>query len=227
MPPAMIELVLILFGAQAVQRKWPFIGFIGLIWMAIGLFFFINAFTGEARIASLYFVLPLALDGALSLAAVAGSSGAGKSLRYTKAAAFILIAVLVAVHPRHGEMIVGLLVGTFLVADAGLRAAGAYVVRFHAWRRVMVYAGIEFLLGLWSFLPWPSHWRGEIGSDIGLLLMVSACSICGFAWRLAWLPPGISMSRIVTEGLRHLEPQPRFMKAPASDGVSPLAGQRI
>jgi uncharacterized membrane protein HdeD (DUF308 family) len=195
----MIEILLILFGGEATRRRWWLVALVGGLWMALGAYFFINAFTAEQRINPVYFAVPLLVDGLLSFASAFGKAGAGKRLRFGKAAVFIIIGFLIIGTAGRGEMIVGLLVGTFLVVDAGWRGTSAYVVRYSGWRRMIVLACIEFLLGLWSFLPWPSHWQGEVGSDVGLLLMISAANICWMAWRLASLRPGQPISRPVAQ----------------------------
>jgi hypothetical protein len=193
----MIEVLLILFGGEAARRRWWLVALVGGLWMGLGAFFFINAFTVEQRINPIWFALPLLIDGVLSFASAFGKAGAGKRLRFGKAAIFLVIGVLIIGTAGRGEMIVGLLVGTFLVVDAGWRGTSAYVVRYPGWRRMIALAVVEFLLGLWSFVPWPTHWQGEVGSDVGLLLMISATNICVMAWRLASLPPGQPISRTV------------------------------
>lgn len=193
----MIEILLILFGGEATRRRWWLVAVVGGLWMALGAFFFINAFTGEQRINPVWFALPLLIDGLLSFASAFGKAGTGKRLRFGKAAIFIAIGVLIVGTAGRGEMIVGLLVGTFLVVDAGWRGTSAYIVRYPGWRRMIAIACVEFLLGLWSFVPWPSHWQGEVGSDVGLLLMISAANTCAMAWRLASLRPGQPISRTV------------------------------
>jgi uncharacterized membrane protein HdeD (DUF308 family) len=205
----MIEVLLILFGGEATRRRWWLVALVGGLWMALGAFFFINAFTAEHRINPVWFALPLLIDGVLSFASAFGKAGAGKRLRFGKSAIFIVIGVLIIGTAGRGEMIVGLLVGTFLVIDAGWRGTSAYIVRYPGWRRMIALACIEFLLGLWSFVPWPSHWQGEVGSDVGLLLMISAANICWMAWRLASLRSGQPISRSVARWVGGEQAPPR------------------
>lgn len=196
----MIEVASILIGAETIRRRWWVIAAVGLSWMALGAFFFVNAMMEELRINDVYFVIPLLVDGSLSLAAAFNSSGTGRKVRFAKAAAFLAIALLVIFEHGHSAMIIGFVAGTYLIIDAVWRAASAYVVRFRRWRLSLFNAGIEFLLGAWSFVPWPTQWQGEVGIDVGLLLMVSALGICGMAWRIVRLPPGTPMSRILSDG---------------------------
>lgn len=197
----MIEILLILFGGEATRRRWWLVALVGSAWMLLGAYFFINAFTAEQRISPIWFALPLLLDGTLSLVSAFGTAGTSKRLRLGKASIFLFVGFLIIGTTGRGEIVVGLLVGTFLVVDAGWRGTSAYVVRYPGWRRSILFAVVEFLLGVWSFLPWPSHWQGEIGSDVGTLLMVSAANICLMAWRLWSLQPGSSISRPVARWL--------------------------
>lgn len=191
----MTELLLILFGGTAVRRRWWMVALAGAAWLLLGAFFFINAFTEEHRIRGVYFAIPLLVDGALSLLSAIGRPGASRSLRLAKAAVFLTIALLIVVTAGRGEFIIGLIAGTFLIVDAGWRATSAYLVRFFGWRRAIVFSAVEFVLGVWSFLPWPTYWQGEVGGIVGLLLMVSASRVCLMAWRLARLRPGMPVSR--------------------------------
>lgn len=195
----MTEILMILYGAEAARRRWWLVALLGGAWMLLGAFFFVNAFTADQRINPVYFAIPLLLDGGLSFVSAFGRAGAARSLRFGKAAVFVLIAVLIIGTAGRGEFVVGLLVGTFLVGDAIWRAASAHVVRYRGWRRSIAVAVVEFLLGIWSYLPYPSGWQGEVGSDVGMLIMISAAHICATALRIARLRPGIPVSRAVAE----------------------------
>ncbi len=193
----MIELAAILIGAEEVRRRGWLLALAGALWMALGAFFFLDALVDEWRISDIWFVVPLVIDGCFSLAGAFSSAGAGRGLRLTRAAAFLGIALLMIVGHSHSAMIIGFVAGTYLIVDALWRAASAWVVRFAGWRLSLFNAGIEFLLGAWSYVPWPTQWQGEVGMDVGLLLMVSAFDLCGLAWRILRLPAGTPMTAIL------------------------------
>jgi uncharacterized membrane protein HdeD (DUF308 family) len=211
----MIELFLLLIGAPAIRRKWWVLWLIGVIWMAIGVFFFIDAFDDEIRIPPTYFTIPLLIDAAFSMTAAFNQMGKARLLRFAKAGVSVGVVLLIIDAPWHHDMYVGLLVGAFLVADAMWRATSAYVVRYARWRLSVVNAAVEFLLGLWSLSPWPTQWQGEVGSDVGLLLLVSAAGLCGLALRLRNLPPGVPLATILTRGW----PSHRDEAASAADSL--------
>ena len=195
----MIELFLLLIGARVVRRKWWILFLLGAAWMALGAYFFADAFT-DTRIPATYFALPLLLDAAISLVAAVSAAGAERKLRIAKAVLFTAIALVLIEAPWHVDMIVGMLAGTFLLADASWRAASALVVRYAGWRLSLWAAAFEFLLAITSYLPFPTNWAGEAGADVGLLLMVSAFGLCGLALRLRRLPSGLPISAMLTRG---------------------------
>lgn len=195
----MIELFLLLIGGHALRRKWWVLFVIGSLWMALGLYFFADSFT-DSRIPATYFAVPLLLDAAISMIAGFYTVRTERSLRFGKAAVLVVIALVIVEAPWHSDMIVGFLSGIFMVADASWRAASAWVVRFARWRLSIAGAVIEFLMGVWSFIPWPTNWAGEAGGNVGLLLMVAAAGLCSIALRLRRLPPDMPMSTVLTRG---------------------------
>lgn len=183
----MIQIMTLLLGPQALRRRWWVVGSFGALWFAIGLFFFVNAMFDEFRIAPRWFAIPLLIDGALSLIAAIPTRGTARRIRLIKAAVFLLLGVLVLT-TRHAGILIGIIIGLALMADGAWRGASAYVVRFQGWRVSFGYGVFEFIMGLWSLVPWPTYYEGEIGADIGLLLMMSAVNVCLIARALRRLP---------------------------------------
>ncbi|WP_255569367.1 HdeD family acid-resistance protein [Neoroseomonas alba] len=173
---------------------------LGLVWMAVGALLFVNAAMEDLRIPPIYFTIPLLIDAAVSLIAGLGGVGAYRGLRFGKATLLVAVSLLIVLRPGGSDIAIGLLVGVILVVDSIWRATSAYVVRFAAWRRSLVAAGFEFLLGIWSFVPWPTQWQGEVGLDVGTLMMVTGASVAGLALKLRRLPPGLPISRVLSNG---------------------------
>jgi len=192
----MIELILILLGASTVRGKWWIIGLVGLAWTSLGVFFFVNAMIPEIRVQPLYFAVPPAIDCLFCLLGAFGTKGGLRLLRLGKAAVLAVICAAIFLYPWQSGMIVGLLIGTILVVDALWRGTVAYMVRYTGWRRSISFAVIEFVLGLWSYIPWPTNWDGEVGADVGTLLTVSGLGACVLARRLQRLRPGESVAEI-------------------------------
>ncbi|CAH2603329.1 Protease [Rhodovastum atsumiense] len=219
----MTELLLLLIGAQVVREKWRTIGYIGLAWLLVGAFFFVDALLDEFRIWPVYFAIPLLLDAGVSF--VAGLSGidSRRGLRFAKAAILAVISLLIILRPWGSDIVIGFLVGILLVLDAGWRAASATVVRFPRWRGALGVAVFEFALGVWSFVPWPTGWQGEVGLDVGTLMMVTAISLLVLAWRIRRLPAGMPMSRLLSDGW----PRGRWPDAAGEAPVPAMAGNLV
>jgi hypothetical protein len=64
----------------------------------------------------------------------------------------------------------------------------------------MGFAVVEFFAGLWSLVPWPTHWAGEVGEDAGKLFILSAVGVCVLALRIKRLPPDRSVLSILDRG---------------------------
>lgn len=188
---------------------------LGLLWLFLGIFFIIDALVEEIRIPSIYFTIPLFLDGTWSLFAGFSKSGATRSLRLAKAGVFYFIILVIFASPAHGDMVIGLIAGTFLVVDACWRGASAFVVRFEGWKVAIGYSVVEFLSGVWSFLPWPTYWQGEIAEDVGTLLILSSAGILTLAARIRRLPPDKPILSILNRGW------PSDHKVPLPDALHP------
>ncbi|RAI39900.1 protease, partial [Rhodoplanes roseus] len=196
----MAELLFLLVGGRVVREKWWIVGLVGSVWLLGGVFFFTDALIEEIRIHPAWFAVPLLLDAIVSLTAALGVVGGRRALRFVKAAVLILVSVLILDHPWRSDMIVGFLVGFLLVIDASWRAASAVLVRYPRWRRSVAAAALEFVIGLWSFVPWPTNWEGEVGVDVGTLMIVTALGLLTLALRIRRLPAGVPVARLVNEG---------------------------
>lgn len=220
----MVQLFLLLLGADLIRRRWWVIGAAGLFWMTLGALFFADAFIEEIRITVPYFAAPLLLDGTLSLATGLLTRRA-RARRIGKALVFLAVAALLIAVPRHSAFAVAMLVGTFLTLDGFWRAGSAIVVRFPGWRPSCVKGVVEVLLGLWSLSPWPSNYRAEVGSDVGLLLMVSAAGLLGLALRLRYMSPDTTLSSILSTGWPQMPTAAEILEGPEASGGRSTVGR--
>lgn len=197
---AVFELFLLLIGGPTLRRKWWVVGIIGLLWLVIGVLLLLDALFNEVRIPADYFAIPLLIMAAVSFGAgIMSRSRMHRTMRFIKGAVCVIIILLIIDAPWHSDIVIGFLVGTMLICDAIWRAGSAYVVRFPSWRGALALAGLEFLMGLWSFVPWPTHWRGEVGSDVAQLIIVAAVGVTAFALRVRRLPEGILLADILAQ----------------------------
>ena len=187
----MIQLFVLLFGSKRLKQHWWVFFICGVCWMALGVILIVDALIDDIRIPPGLFTVPLILDGLWSLATARNRSGNARSLRVGKAGVFFAISLLILIVPEHSGFVIGILVGTFLIVDAGWRGSSALVLRHARWKNGCVFALVEFGCGAWSYVPWPTHWEGEIGADVGTLLVFSAVGACALALRIKRLPLGM------------------------------------
>lgn len=220
----MVQLLLLLLGASFIRRRWWVIGCAGFVWMLLGALFFADAFIEEIRIPVAYFAAPLVLDAVISLAATVLSRRA-RMLRLVKAAVFLAVAGLLIAVPHHSAFAVAMIVGTFLSLDGFWRAGSAVVVRFPDWPPSFAKGVFELAMGLWSLSPWPSNYRAEVGSDVGLLLMVSAAGLLGLALRLRYMAADATLSSILSTGWPQMPTPAELMEGP-EEAEAPARGRR-
>lgn len=221
----MVQLFLLLLGANLIRRRWWIIGSIGFVWMTLGALFFADAFIEEIRIPVPYFATPLIIDGLVSLATSVLSRRA-RMLRAVKALVFLAVAGLLIAVPHHSAFAVAMLVGTFLSLDGFWRAGSALVVRFPGWPPSFVKGVVELGMGLWSLSPWPSNYRAEVGSDVGLLLIVSAAGMLGLAMRLRYMAPDTTLSSILSTGWPQMPTAAEMLEGP-EDPAAPSHARRV
>lgn len=200
----MIQLFLVLCGSRLIREKWWMFFSLGALWMLLGGFLFLDALDGSLVIPVIYFTIPLALDGAWALLSSLSRVGTGRILRLMKGATCLLMVLLIIFAPRHSGVIIGFLVGLFLCIDATWRGSCAWLVRYDGWRYGLLLAVLEFLFGIWSFVPWPTAWEGTVGIDTGTLLLVSSFTLCFLALRIRLLPHGVSILSVLNRGEKAL-----------------------
>lgn len=192
----MIRLLLLLLGAEVVQRRWRVLLAIGAIWAAFGVAIMIDAFDGATVIRPHYFGYLLLLEGIVTL--LAGMLATQRRVQQlAKAVILLLPAVIIIAQPRHSNMLIAMLLGGVMLCDGTLRIASAWVVRFDNWRMALVAGVIEIILAIITLEPWPTWYEGTIGFNVGALLIISGCGTIMLANRLRKLPPDAPISMLL------------------------------
>lgn len=192
----MIRLLLLLLGAEVVQRRWRALMAIGVIWAAFGAVTVLDAFDGATVIRPHYFGYLLLLEGLVSL--LVGMLATQRRVhQLAKAVILLLPAVIIIAQPRHSNMLIAMLLGGVMLCDGTLRIAGAWVVRFEAWRMALVAGVIEIILAIITLEPWPTWYEGTIGFNVGALLIISGWGTIMLANRLRKLPPDAPISMLI------------------------------
>jgi uncharacterized membrane protein HdeD (DUF308 family) len=192
----MIRLLLLLLGAEVVQRRWRILLTIGGLWTALGVAIVLDAFDGSTVVRPHYFGFLLLIEGVVSLLAALLAT-TRRPQQFAKTLILIVPALIIVAQPRHSNLLIAMLLGGVLLFDGGMRIASAWVVRFENWRMAIGAGVIELLLAVTTLEPWPTWYEGTIGFNIGALLLVSGCSTMLLANRLRRLPADAPISMLV------------------------------
>jgi uncharacterized membrane protein HdeD (DUF308 family) len=192
----MIRLLILLLGAEVVQRRWRLLLAIGALWAALGVAIMIDAFDGSTVVRPHYFGYLLLLEGIISL--LAGMIATERrAQQLAKAVILLLPAVIIVAQPRHSNTLIAMLLGGVMLLDGSLRVASAWMVRFDAWRMAIGAGIVEIILAIITLEPWPTWYEGTIGFNVGALLIISGWGTALLANRLRMLPADAPISMLV------------------------------
>lgn len=189
----MFRLLMLLLGAEVIQRRWRALLLLGALWTLVGAGIFVDALDGDTWINPPSFGWLLLLEGLVLLAAAAASPAPRRG-RFLRALAILLPGVVIAMGTPHANLAIAILLGLVLLVDGVFRVASAHVVRFRGWRWAMAGGIGEILFAVATLQPWPTGYEGTIGFNVGALLIVSGLSTLRLGMRLRSLPPDTPIS---------------------------------
>jgi uncharacterized membrane protein HdeD (DUF308 family) len=168
----------------------------GLAWMAVGglLVGDVSA-DGSLAVAVEILAVLLVLEG---LGALLGAITVG--LRVRRAAAWRGLALLalgvLLLRPFDHGLPDSLLFGMAFLADGGLRAASAWVVRFSGWPWSLLAGAAELALAALVLASWPVPHTVIVPFCFGVALLASGWSLVRLGFALRRLPPGASLTAL-------------------------------
>lgn len=181
----MLYHLIMLYGRENVWRYRCVLVFLALLIFVVGLVIFMLPTFGYPGSYNIYLSIPIIIEAVRSLFCALYSHGAGKPLRITRGFVLLFFAyLLLFLHVSYwGALISGFIAGLYLMAGASWRIATSLVVRFKRWRIVLYAAIAEFLLGVWTFIPFEfSYSLGQIYWDVGTMIMVYSVNLIFFSW---------------------------------------------
>ncbi|WDZ97544.1 MFS transporter [Herbaspirillum sp. WKF16] len=192
----MIRLVLLLLGADFIRRNWHALAFAGLLWGTIGVSLMIDALDGVLNFPLTLFGYLLLAESLVTLWVANSGIGAQKTLRYAKGALFLLIALLVITRHQASDMALAMLFGIAFAIGGSLQITSALVVRFPRWRMAVAGGGVQILLAIVFFQPYPTHYKGTVPFCLALGLIFGGWNIIWLALRTRMLPQQVSVDML-------------------------------
>ncbi|MFJ3047221.1 HdeD family acid-resistance protein [Herbaspirillum chlorophenolicum] len=192
----MIRLVLLLLGADFIRRNWHVLAIVGLAWGTIGVSLMIDALDGVLNFPLSLFGYLLLLESLATLWVANSGIGAQKTLRYVKGAIFLLIALLIITPYHASSMALAMLFGTAFAIGGGLQITSALVVRFPRWRAAVAGGGVQIILAIIFFQPYPTHYKGTVPFCLALGLIFGGWNMIWLALRTRMLPQRVSVDML-------------------------------
>ena len=184
----MVQLALLLLGMQAVQRHWRTLTAIGAGWILLGLIVAIDPLDGVQDITMHTLGAFLVIEGAVIAATALLTEWRGR-LWIAQAAALIIPGLLIIETPWRNFVLISVLFGIALVADGSVRILSTLLVRFPGWRFALVASGLEFVLAVLAFTPWPVSYQATVPFCVGIALLLAGWTVLRSASMLRRLPP--------------------------------------
>lgn len=173
----MVQLALLLLGAQAVQRHWLRLAIVGAGWAAFGLVVTADPLDGVQNITMHVLGALLVIEGAVALSSALLSEATGRRLRAVRALALIVPGLLIVETPWRNFVLISILFGLALTVDGAIRIAGTLLVRFPGWRLALAAGGIELILAVFALTPWPVSYEATVPFCVGVALMLSGWTV--------------------------------------------------
>lgn len=192
----MVRLAILLVGAPAVRRQWYLLYALGLAWLGLGLLVFFDASSAAVRLTTEVLGGLIALEGVVLFVGAWGSHPRSRARMLGRAIALVVLGLLIMDVPFDHGISDSVLFGLAFVADACLRMASAWVVRFRGWTLAMAGAGVELVLGLLVLADWPWSYADVIPYCMAIALVASGLTLMRLARQLRTLPEGASITEL-------------------------------
>lgn len=182
------------------------LGIAGLIWGTIGVSLMIDALDGVLVFPLTLFGYLLLLESLATLLVASSGIGAQKTLRYAKGGIFLLIAVLIIVPHHASSMVLAMLFGTAFTIGGGLQITSALVVRFPRWRMAVAGGGVQIVLAIIFFQPYPTHYKGTVPFCMALGLIFGGWNMIWLGLRSRMLPERASIAALENRNVQAERP---------------------
>lgn len=182
----MLKLCFLLIGAPSFRARWYVIAILGGVFVTLATLLAIDASDGVTFVTREALGLIFIVNGLAALLVLLGRMrGAARSLLFLKAAALMLLGVLIIQPPVSTEWALALLFGLAFALDGIGRIATGLVVRFSGWRTMALIGTLEIAVAVLIITEWPLPHNRNIPFCIALLLALSGWLLLriGFMFR--------------------------------------------
>ncbi|MGG5215873.1 MULTISPECIES: HdeD family acid-resistance protein [Rahnella] len=193
----MLQLALLLMGANFVRKSAPVLAIIGVLWGGLGVTVFMDGLEGMRYFPFHVFGLILLAESLVTLFLAGGAAGAKKSVFYFKGGVFCFIAVLILSGRDSSNLLLAILFGFAFFITGLFVMASAWVVRYDRWRQVFFSGVAQLIFALFLFLPYPTHHHGTISQFVGMIMILGGIQCIPLAYRAFKMRDGVTLSALM------------------------------
>lgn len=190
----MIRLTLLLLGAEPLRARWPLLIVAAGACLLAGAVFIADFVDGAAIVTTDVLGALLAIEGTATLLRLAAIGFPNAARQVLRALLFFALGFLVIDVPWDDNILATIVFGSALFLDALFRIGAGLLVRSTRWRHAMVLAGIELILAILVWTPWPVPHRQTVPFCLGVALIAAAWNFARLAWQLRGMPAGSSVT---------------------------------
>ncbi|MBO9353529.1 MFS transporter [Bordetella petrii] len=222
----MIQIALLLFGADFVRRQAGVLAWLGAGWAALGVFILIDGLDGVRYFPLHVFGGFLLLESLVTLGVASGGVGAQKAVLYFKGGLFLFIAALILSGRGASDMLLAMVFGLAYFVMGTLQMASSWVVRFPHWKQAFLGGLAQMAFAIFLFQPYPTHYHGTLSEFMGVTLLVGGIGTWRIARRARRLRDGRSVFDLLAPSdllpHRHADPAPEPPSTPAPGAAPPV-----
>lgn len=189
----MLQIALLLFGAEFVRDKAKYLWISGLLWGIAGVLIFIDGFDGQTWFPLKTFGIVLLIESLITLSVAASGIGAQKAVLYFKGGVFFFVSIIMLVDGRYSNLLLSVIFGLSYFVIGLFVIASAWVVRFPSWRASLVMGCLQIAFACFLI----THSSATVSFFLGVLMMVGSINTLRVAMRARQLKNATSVFQLM------------------------------
>ncbi|UMK53598.1 MFS transporter [Serratia ureilytica] len=181
----MIQIILLLFGADFVRSKAKYLMLSGIFWFMLGAAIFVDGLDGVTYFPVRFFGFLLLLESLVTLSIASSGVGAQKAVLYFKGGLFCFVALLILANKPYSNLLLALIFGFAYFVLGLFVIASAWIVRFPRWKNALVAGMAQLLFAVFMFSPYPTHYQATVSIFLGTLMVLSGINTVRLARRVS------------------------------------------
>ena len=189
----MLQIALLLFGADFIRGKAYYLWGGGLLWCVIGGLVFFDGLDGTLFFPLKIFGVLLLIESLITLSVASSGIGAQKAILYFKGGLFLFCALVILINEKYSNVLLSAMFGFIFFITGLFVVSSTLLVRFPGWKWVFSWGIVEMLFSFFLF----THHQAAVSFFLGFLMTVSGVSCLKLAMRARRIHQGTSVFELM------------------------------